>query len=130
MTTPNLQKPYNLTFESRPQYLYARVEAETDSYEISRRYWEEIANECKTANWKKLLVEEAIPDGFSVAEAFQLASELPQIGLFGVKIAFVDVFAEEQEEVNSFSEMVAVNRGLNTKVFDNVPAAEQWLLAS
>lgn len=129
MSTPNPHKPYRLKFEARPQYLFARVEAETDSYEISRTYWEEIAHECKVSNWKKLLVEESIPDGFSVAEAFQLASELPQMGLFGVKIAFVDLYADEQAEVNRFSELVAVNRGINTKVFESVAAAEQWLLS-
>ena len=39
-------KTYQLKFEYRPKYLYAYVTGETDSYEISKQYWQEISNEC------------------------------------------------------------------------------------
>ncbi len=129
MSSSHETKPYRLTFNPKPQYLHVHVESNTDSYELSIRFWNEIAAECKQNKWKKVLVEEDIPEDISVAEAFELASELPQIGFFGVKIAFVDHYIE-QEEMNKFSEMVAVNRGLNAKIFTNTNEAEKWLLKS
>lgn len=126
--TPTIQRDhFRLILEHRAGYLYAQVEADRDSYEISRSYWEELANKVRELGVRSLLVKENIPDGFSMSEAFELASELPKMGFASVKIAFVDEFTE-QDEINKFSEMVAVNRGLNVKVFNDMNEAERWLV--
>jgi hypothetical protein len=50
------------------------------------------------------------------------------MGFSDKKIAFVDRIAD-QAELNSFGELVAVNRGLNVKIFKSVDEAEKWLLS-
>lgn len=117
---------YRLTFEVRPSYLYAYVEGDHDSYEISRAYWQAIATESKRLGIRKVLIDENIQENASMADVFQLASELPAMG-FG-KVAIVDRYLDQQE-INSFGELVALNRGLNGKIFNDVAEAEAWLLS-
>ena len=119
------EKQYTLTFEERPDYLYARVEGEHDSYEISRDFWIEIAGECEKRGTRKLLVEENIPEAVSVSEMYAIASELPDRFL-DVSLAFVDPHAD-QAELNSFGELVAQNRGVRGRFFADVASAEEWL---
>jgi hypothetical protein len=130
MDTPDsdLSKPYNISFENRSQYLYVYVSGDRDSYEISRRYWQEVAAECARAGAEKVLIEEDIPEDVSMGEMYQLASELPQFGFIGIRIAFVDRYIE-QHDLNQFGELVANNRGLYAKVFNDVNEAEKWLLS-
>ena len=118
-------KQYTLTFEERPDYLYARVEGEKDSYEISRAFWTEVAGECERLGASKVLVEENIPEVVSVSEMYAIASELPDLFL-GVSLAFVDRYAD-QVELNSFGELVAQNRGVRGRYFADLASAEEWL---
>jgi hypothetical protein len=121
-------KPYKLTFERRPQYLYAFVTGERDSYEISKQYWQEIAVECKKAGVKKVLIEEDIVENVSMSDMYQFCSEIPGLGFFGIRVAFVDR-QQDQQQLNQFGETVATNRGLFSRVFNNADDAEKWLLS-
>lgn len=120
-------KPYRLTFEHRASYLYAYVEGEHDNYEISRAFWQEIADEVDRIGIDKVLIDENIVESVSMAEVFQLASEIPKMGFGSTRVAFVDRYLDQQE-VNSFGELVAVNRGLRGKVFNDITEAETWLM--
>ncbi len=121
-------KPYELTLEYRPQYLYAFVTGEKDSCEISRRYWQEIADECNKSGIKKVLIEEDIKENISMSDMYRFASEIPELGFHGVRVAFVDR-QESQHQMNQFGETVATNRGLVSRVFNNFAEAEKWLLS-
>lgn len=120
-------KLYQITFEHRPQYLYVYVTGEHDSYEISRQYWLEVAEECSKTECKKVLIDEDIKELVSMSEVYQLASEVPKMGFQGVPVAFFDRFAEH-DELNQFGGLVAANRGLLVRVFNNFEEAENWLL--
>lgn len=125
----NSGKPYDIRFEHRAEYLYAYVSGEKDSVEISAQYWSEIAEECRKNNCQKILVEEDIPEAIaSVFEIYQFASELPRLGFAGIYIAFVDRYIE-QNELNEFVELIAGNRGLKGRLFNDVNEAEKWLLS-
>lgn len=120
---------YRLTFEEFSDYLYAFVEGEQDSYEISRAFWQEIADRAAAIGAKRVLIEESIEgQAVTFADVFRLASEIPSMGFGNARIAFVDRFLEHSE-VNEFGELVAVNRGLNASVFNDLDAARQWLLS-
>ncbi|MFL6468314.1 MAG: hypothetical protein ACJ72Z_10195 [Pyrinomonadaceae bacterium] len=119
-------KPYHLSFEQRPEYLYAFVDGERDSYLISHAYWIEVAEECEKRQTKRVLVDENISEAVSVTEMYQIASEIPDM-FAGIAIAFVDRYAD-QAEINEFGEMVAQNRGVVGRFFKNVESAEKWLL--
>ena len=121
-------KQYNLVFDQRAEYLHAYVSGDTDSLDISQQYWREIADECRRLKCSKLLIVEDINDVFSMMEMYQIASEIPNMGFLGVRIAFVDQYLEQQT-VNEFGEIVATNRGVHGKVFNDIAEAEKWLLA-
>jgi hypothetical protein len=129
MTTATRGKPYSITFEHRSNYLYAYVKGDKDSYEISKAYWSEIAEECAKLEIRKVLVDEDIAEPMpSMSEVYHGASERSFMGLSGLKIAFVDRHAEQHEQ-NLFGELVATNRGLFCKVFNTFEEAERWLVA-
>jgi hypothetical protein len=121
-------KPYKLEFEERAEYLYAYISGESDSLDISRRYWREIADECRRIKCGKVLIVEDLKEVVSTMDAFQISSEIPNMGFFGVRIAFVDRYIEHSS-INEFGEIVATNRGLHGKVFNNLDQAEKWLLS-
>jgi hypothetical protein len=74
-----------------------------------------------------VLVEEDIPEAISISEAFELASQIPELGFSRIKIAFVDRYAD-QAELNEFAEIVATNRGAFGRFFIDLAEAEDWLL--
>lgn len=121
------EKQYRLTFEQRDGYLYAYVEGEQDNYEISKAYWQEVVDEVVRTDAKRVLIDENIVESASMAEVFKLASEIPTMGFGGTYVAFVDRYLD-QAEINEFAELVAVNRGLNGKIFNNEELAVEWLL--
>lgn len=124
----NRAKLYTLEFEERPEYLYAYVKGEKDSYEISRQYWNEVAEECRRIKCEKVLIEEDIKDEMSTTEMYRFTSEIMDIGFIGIRVAFVDRYLSQQE-LNKFGELVATNRGFLGKIFNHVGEAEVWLLA-
>lgn len=112
----------------RSRYLYAYVSGEHDSYEISRSYWQEVSDECARQKAARVLIEEDIREAVSMGEMYRLASEIPELGFFGIRIAFVDRYVEHQD-LNQFGELVAVNRGLYGRLFNDIETAEKWLLS-
>ena len=128
MQQSDVSKPYQIEFDYRPNYLYVYISGQKDSLAISRQFWQEIAGECKKIQSTKVLILEDIKGAISTAEMYQLATEIPQMGFYGIRIAFVDRYIEQQE-LNKFGEIVANNHGLRGKIFNNVEEAENWLLA-
>ncbi|MDQ3798699.1 MAG: hypothetical protein M3384_04555 [Acidobacteriota bacterium] len=120
-------KAYRISFEHRPEYLYAYVGGEHDSLEISLGFWRDVAAECERAQARKVLIEEDIKEGVSLVEMYQIAAEIPQMGFADVLIAFVDRYLE-QKDLNEFGELVATNRGIRGKSFNDFHEAEKWLL--
>lgn len=60
---------------------------------------------------------------------FDAAAGVVQLGLTGIKIAYVDTNPDHIENVR-FAELVGTNRGANAKVFVSVGEAEAWLLSN
>ena len=128
MTAPDSAAQFSLTFEHRPDYLYAYVKGQDDSYEISKQYWQDIARELKTTVYTKLLVDEDIVEAASMGDVFQLVSELIGMGFAGTKIAFCDRQIDHAD-LNDFGILVASNRGLDAAAFNDIDQAAVWLLA-
>lgn len=124
----DLKNKYELKFEDRPGYLYACIEGNEDSLEISRSYWQAVADEVNAREADAVLIEENIPVNGSFGEVFQLGSEIPRMGFGRCKVAFFDRFLD-QLEINAFGELVATNRGLNGRVFNTAEDAVEWLLS-
>jgi len=126
MPTADPAKNYSLSFEHRPDYLYAYVSGEQDSYEISKQYWLEIAEQLKHTDYLRILVDEDIEEAASVADVFKLVSEFPRMGFSGIRIAFYDRKIAHHD-LNEFGALVASNRGMDGKVFNDLELAEKWI---
>ena len=59
---------------------------------------------------------------------YQIASEIPQFGFYGVRMAFADNHIEQQN-LNQFGELVAINRSIFGKIFNGMAGVDRWLLA-
>lgn len=121
-------KPYQLTFLEQHEYLHAFVEGERDTYDISRAYWQEIADRVSEVGASRVLIEENIEEPGSFADVFRLASEIPTMGFGRARIAFFDRYLDHNE-INEFGELVAVNRGVNGAIFNDLETAVQWLMS-
>ncbi|MBP6001953.1 MAG: hypothetical protein KA746_00830 [Pyrinomonadaceae bacterium] len=119
--------PCKITFELSDTHLRAFVEGSEDSYAVSRYLWTKVAAECRRTGATRVLVVENLGSPSSINETYRVTTELPEFGLVGIKIAFVDL-VETQHNINQFGELVANNRGLNAKIFRSVDEAEAWLL--
>ncbi|MBC7900768.1 MAG: hypothetical protein H7070_12035 [Saprospiraceae bacterium] len=126
MTDNIAGKAYTIIFEEYPTYLYALVHSDKYGYDILAQFLREIADECKKRSFKQVLIEENISAVTSMTDVFRTASELPQLGFSKIRMAYVDRFAD-QKEMNEFGQMVAVNRGVNVKIFGSQEEADKWL---
>ena len=110
--------------ENREDYLYALVGGELLTAAISKQYWDEIAEETIRLDKTKILIEKNFPQTVSVKEMYEMGVNLSKF--FETKfIAFIDRYGHS--DINSFGQMIAENRGVNLKVFENVQQAESWL---
>jgi len=89
--------------------------------------WQAIARECQRRDFQRVLIEEDIASQITAIEMFTVVSALPSMGFARIKLAFVDRHLSQQD-LNAFGETVAVNRGMNAKIFASVEEAEEWLL--
>ena len=74
-----------------------------------------------------MLIDKDIPAELTFADAHQMASEVAVWEHHNVKLALCDRHATQK--AIQFGEMVATNRGLNTRSFSDFDEAEAWLLA-
>lgn len=119
---------YHVTFEERSGYLYAHISGKKASFAIARKYWTDIAERAISSEVKKLLVVEDIPEAITISEVHRLVTELSELPVKDIRVAFVDQFAQHKS-LNDFGILVAGNRGLSLRGFDSIEAAEEWLLS-
>lgn len=120
-------KPYELTFDERPQYLHAHIKAEATDEQTAIDYWQKIIRKCRQTKGDRLMVVQEIPGGLNTTETFGVASAVTAIGIQGIKIAFVDP-DPDLYEAHQFGHLVGTNRGAWSQVFTTIPEAENWLL--
>src|SRR5215212_10266020 len=109
MTTERPTKLYDLRFEVRNGYAYAYVAAEHDNLKVCTAYWTEVGQKLAEHSLKKVMIVEDIEDESPLADVYDLASGLIDMGFRGVKIAFVDRYSSHQE-LNDFGVLVGSNR--------------------
>jgi hypothetical protein len=111
-----------------PQYLHVKVCGTNDPQTI-QRCLKDIAETCVSRNASAVLVEENFSGpSLYIAEIFgQVIKGSQNIGPIRC-IAYVDVNPEHDFSRMQFAETVALNRGINIRVFNNVQEAEAWLV--
>jgi hypothetical protein len=115
-----------LQMENARGYMVARFTGEGKAEEALLNF-EQIAEQCKSANNKKLLIDctEAKTDDASIVDMYEQGKGAQLFNSYGIQIAVV--VSEEKLEPEKFAEMVARNRGVNACVFTDYRTAEDWL---
>lgn len=120
-------KLYYLSFETRPEYLYAFAKGDIAAPDTRVELWTEIIARCRRDKYDKLLVVQDSPGNATSTDAFTSSAGIVSLGLEGIKIAYVDL-DPANHQINQFGELVASNRGANAKVFTNEAEAIAWLI--
>lgn len=119
---------YDVSFERREGYLYARMSGDTSLSETKIECWDEIIRTCRAYAYGRLLVVLDGPGNKNELDAYESSRGIIALGLQGIKIAYVDLNPANLK-FNQFGELVADNRGAFAKVFVGETHAEEWLLS-
>lgn len=117
---------YRLTIAQRPSFLHARVTGPNTPQNVLR-FLEQAYAACLEHGQAALLLEMNL-SGPSIGSAsiFNVIAQRSADGAKLRKIAYVDRVERDPEKVR-FAETVAVNRGVNVRVFPDIEAAGRWL---
>ena len=120
--------PYSLTVEPKTKYLHVSVSG-TNTPENVLSYLVEVQAKCKELNFTNVLIEENLQGaGLNIIDVFDVVNQASkQTYSFPLHIAYVDLNPEHEKRRMEFAESVAVNRGVDVKVFSGVADAEKWL---
>ncbi len=129
--TGTMAKSYQLTIDEKAGYLHFRVTG-PNTPDTVRGYLADIYYACAQRNTPAILVEENLSGrGLGLFDIFEVASEgSEKTWPYIRRIAYVDLNPEHSQADMKFAETVAVNRGLNVRVFATVQDAQAWLEGS
>lgn len=125
MTEP--ARLYTISYETRPEYLYAYIKGDLSTSETKVECWREMIAHCRAGQHDQLLVVLDGPGNSTEIDAFTSSRAIVEIGLTGIKIAFADLDPANYQN-NQFGELVAENRGAFAKVFTTENDAHNWLV--
>src|SRR5262245_2939732 len=119
---------YELTVQQRPGYVHAAATGERTPQNILR-FLKEAYVACVNSGCPSLLLEmRFVGPRLSETSIFEVISDRVADGLKLRKIAYVDNAPELSAAF--FAETVAMNRGVNVRLFPDVEAAEGWLTSA
>lgn len=120
--------PENTTmlFEDRGSYLYTEVSGPSDSFDISMAYWMSIAEQVHARSTRRLLVFEHLGKYHGERDMTLMIDSIIALGFENVRVAFVDAFVEDLPIVEQ-GEILAMERGIEGRVFGSVQEADRWL---
>lgn len=125
--------PFRFSMQVQGDYLRFEVGGERvpgETVPEMLKVWALVADECRARGVARVLGVNGLTGPTSQLDVFEISRQLPAV-LGGAvrKVAFVILGGEEALRASFFAENVAVNRGLNGRVFADEGAALAWLLA-
>lgn len=125
--------PFNISMQVKGDYLRFEVTGRRVPGEVvpeMLRLWGLVADECRVHGVTRVLGVNGLRGPASHVDVFDISRQLPEVlGSAVHKVAFVILGGEEAMKVSQFAEDVAVNRGLNGRVFADERSALAWLQA-
>ena len=120
-----LQRAYELTFDSRPEYLYALIKCDRMDRNIALEYLTKVAEKVSELKQEKLMLVRDVPVMLPDSDLFFTTQYfLDRIGR--TKVAFVNPHAVIEEDMK-FAIVIGTNRGANYELFREISEAEEWL---
>lgn len=123
-----LHSPYNLTFEERPGYLFAKVVSDSMTVSVAKEYLGEIAVKSSEIGAKRVVVFRDVDVMLPDSDLFDVTHYFLEL-MRGIRIAFVNPHAKIQEDME-FAVRIGTNRGGAYKLFNTIDEAEKWLLVA
>lgn len=117
---------FDLSFESRGDYLRAQVNGPHDSFAISLGYWTEVARICRERQVERLLVVENLAQPGETVNLERLVDAIVSLGFQNVRVAFVDLI-DSHLQAMEYGEILARERGIAGRVFEREEDAVRWL---
>jgi hypothetical protein len=119
---------YDMKVIHEGNYLHVIVTGDNTPEDVAG-YLEQIRRVCAEHESSKVLIEENLTGpSLRTADVYDVVHAASEGVAPGIRsIAFVDTNPEHDVAQMEFAETVAVNRGVNVKVFRDVPAARQWI---
>lgn len=106
-------------------YVRAHVFGGRDSLEVSIAMWTLLAEQCRQLAARRLLVIEDLEAALDFSEVEQLVDAVIDLGFRGMRVAFVDL--QHVSNANEHGEILALERGVDARVFSHESAAGTWL---
>lgn len=122
------RKPYSLSFDEKPQYLFVRVKCESFTIEIALEYLREVINECRELQYTRIMIERDVSIMLPAGKSTFVAEQLATMDVDGLRIAVVDP-RPENRELNRFSAAASRGLGIKVRAYSNIPDARRWLLS-
>src|SRR5262245_1103627 len=120
---------YDLTVDERPTYVYAKAVGELTPANVVR-FLEEAYGACLKSGRSDLLLDmQFTGPSLNTTNIYNVLSQRVPDGRNLRKIAYVDSSTAVDPGMSHFAETVAVNRGVNVRLFHTVALAEEWLLS-
>jgi hypothetical protein len=125
---PMADDAFQLTLHEMPGYLHARATG-SHTQENAARFLREAYLACVERGYDALLLEMALT-GSSLGSGpiYSVVASASTDGTKLRRIAYVDG-APRPPEAMKFAENVAVNRGVNVRLFSEIGDAREWLSA-
>jgi hypothetical protein len=118
---------YQITIEPTPRYLHVRVTGD-NSRETVLAYLAEVRQTCLDQGRTGVLIEEHLRGpSLDLVSIFRMIASRAEQDAVGLRIAFVDTNPEHAADRMQFAETVAVNRGIQVRVFERAEDAAAWL---
>nr|MBN2278425.1 hypothetical protein [candidate division Zixibacteria bacterium] len=121
---------YKLAVQDKGHYYHFVVTGENTIENVSS-YLGEIHKICIRDGCSRVLIEENFEGpGLGTMPIYDIITDIGlQARMTVRKIAFINANPDHDIREMKFAETVAVNRGVNIKVFSNVAEAEEWILS-
>ena len=120
--------PYHLTIEERPGYLRATVTGAHNPQNALRFLTEAFAACVKTGHAALLLDFRLTGPSLDTSSIFDVVAQRTAIAAKLRKIAYVDHSGHGRDPGKmKFAETVALNRGVNVRLFHELDDAQRWL---
>ena len=117
---------FNLTIDVQPTYLRARVVGDRTP-QNAMRFLKEVYEACAEQGiWSLLIEMNFTGPSLDIGNIFEVISKGSRDGMKLERIAYVEASLGDIEKAR-FAETVAVNRGVNVRLFRDVEAAQAWL---
>jgi hypothetical protein len=119
-------KPYLFTVEQRPRYVHTKVAGERTEENLLR-FLRDSCTACVYSGRSALLLEPHLSGpSLTTAGVFEVVASQVYEGVKLRKIAYVEGSIDDPG-LPAFAVDVAVNRGVNARLFSDVASAASWL---